>query len=1131
MSREKRRFFDASESIDVSEFEKSVLFNTLNTEMEEVQVKDEEVEVKEESVDVREEKVAATDDFTTFHEGIIGVLGEIPVQSVHSLYDRFKHREDKLMLALDYHLKQEETPKSNGYKVIPPILLENNPKRKRTRGIQIPFAYAKRSNSSLEQLKNEKVEEEEEWKRYVGTLYADAFATRPYMKPLAYGKEMTIRRIKPKSLSGKDKKQESAVVRIYTRPHDEFPEEREIGRLKEDLTRIFAPLLDLKLILLQSSVMVETKKRLSTGDAFYIKIDVFLTKTAFTTKLEHNELDSFKKSDLKTRFNFGAETESESFLRLRQYAISRLFNKLQIKSVKFKDNKEVMSTQFEMVESPLKETVDLESDTEEAFEETDNELNLDQLQSFYLANQQSEILKALPYVTPPKENFGLELRQYQKHGLSWMLAREKEMDVLKMLVEDDDSISQESIDEIKLMDEGVMNPLWKTFKWPKSGMKDDMKYFYGNIHSGELSLEKPLIKSSVKGGILSDEMGLGKTISALSLINSVPYDTGIIDDPSYAFQTTLVIVPMSLLSQWEKEFKKCNQNSNHRCMVYYGQQSFSDLSNVLIGKKKHIPIMVVTTYGTILSEYTKIEKRRDAQGNLPKTGLFSVKFFRIIIDEGHTIRNRTAKTSRSIFELKASRKWILTGTPVINRLDDLYSLVKYLELEPWNNFSYWKTFITLPFEQKQIKDTLDVVKTILEPIFLRRTKDMKDNDGNPLVVLPPKEVEIEEIKFNDRELKLYNWFKDKASKSFRESLRSGEVLHKYTQILTHILRLRQICCHQDLISKVINDMQEEVDEEMKDEELEIFLKELDEEGEKFKDETEINQKIYLMYQPIYNQLDQVECSICTSTSIDMNEMIITECKHIFCITCLLEHIEFQKNSNQPTVCPNCRDPISKYKLFKIRNKITTKAEYKFHTNKDILEDWKFQIYLYDPTKTSSKIQALINHINTLRAQNLNEPIIVFSQFSSFLDIIENELNLQIGNKYVKCLKFDGRLKLNEREKLLQEFNEYENSPNTLTILLLSLKAGGVGLNLTSSSRAFMMDPWWSPSIEDQAIDRLHRIGQQNNVKVVRFIMENSIEIKMLKIQEMKKSIGEIVGVEEEEKRRRRIEEIQILFEE
>ena len=139
-----------------------------------------------------------------------------------------------------------------------------------------------------------------------------------------------------------------------------------------------------------------------------------------------------------------------------------------------------------------------------------------------------------------------------------------------------------------------------------------------------------------------------------------------------------------------------------------------------------------------------------------------------------------------------------------------------------------------------------------------------------------------------------------------------------------------------------------------------------------------------------------------------------------------------------------------------------------------------------------------------------------------------ELNLTSDDFIV--YKFDGRLNMNGRGKLLNLFN----APLTngkIAILLLSLKAGGVGLNLTTASRAFMMDPWWSPSIEDQAIDRIHRIGQNETVKVVRFIMENSIETKMLKIQERKKQIGEAVGVEEEERRKRRIEEIQILFEE
>lgn len=171
---------------------------------------------------------------------------------------------------------------------------------------------------------------------------------------------------------------------------------------------------------------------------------------------------------------------------------------------------------------------------------------------------------------------------------------------------------------------------------------------------------------------------------------------------------------------------------------------------------------------------------------------------------------------------------------------------------------------------------------------------------------------------------------------------------------------------------------------------------------------------------------------------------------------------------------------------------------------------------------------MINHLKILKEQNPGEKVIVFSQFSSYLDIIENELKTQNGKDFV-IYKFDGRLQMQERQKLLDKFSDENKNADKITILLISLKAGGVGLNLTSASRAFMMDPWWSPSVEDQAIDRIHRIGQNESVKVIRFIIENSIETKMLKIQERKKQIGEAVGAEEEERRKRRIEEIQILL--
>ena len=958
--------------------------------------------------------------------------------------------------------------------------------------------------------------EADSWHRYVGTLDVQAWATRPTMKPLKYKDELVVKRLVPRNSTA----QKSSIIRLCLN-------EREIGRLPEDLTRIFSPLIDQNIADFEVIVLETTKRRLSTGDSFFVQIVVYLKSTGFVKNIDlAMEQPGLKKG---LNFNFATESEGEASMRLRQAGVSSLFERLRLKPLKLNnDNREddLSSSQpMEITGSEVEEVAD--------------EVNFDQLRQFYQANNQSKLLESLPETTePPKENFNLSLREYQKHGLSWMLAREKEVDVLEQCM-GEDKLSLETRKNIE--EAGTMNPLWRKYRWPSEddtmqtrvgstqlSTQNQDNYFYANLYNGELSLEKPIIKTSLQGGILADEMGLGKTIATLALVNSVPYDNAHnLQENRYASKTTLIVVPMSLLTQWKEEFEKANNNVRHTCRLYYGDETESDLSSSLCNIKpdSKIPIVVITTYGTILNEYTRISKNRTAKGELPKLGLYSVKFFRIILDEGHNIRNRNTKTAKSVYELQLNRKWVLTGTPIVNRLDDLYSLAKFLELDPWNNFSYWKTFVTLPFEQKKISQTLDVIKSILEPIFLRRTKNQKKN-GKPLVELPEKEVVIEEIKFNDQEAKLYNWFKSRAFESFTEGVKTGQLMRQYTQILTHILRLRQVCCHVDLIGGA-HEMDDDVIDLEVDEEMKTFLKTIkDQSGGKFANDTEVKQIIYKLYDCVK---PENECSICTTSPIPMNELTITPCGHTFCYSCILEHLDFQLDLKRDKQCPNCREPISKYKLFRIRNQKTTGNEIRFHTqDRTHDQSYDFQIYLHDPNRTSSKIQALVKHLKLIQCNEPNLKVIVFSQFASYLDILEVELNLTSDDFIV--YKFDGRLNMNGRGKLLNLFN----APLTngkIAILLLSLKAGGVGLNLTTASRAFMMDPWWSPSIEDQAIDRIHRIGQNETVKVVRFIMENSIETKMLKIQERKKQIGEAVGVEEEERRKRRIEEIQILFEE
>ena len=92
-----------------------------------------------------------------------------------------------------------------------------------------------------------------------------------------------------------------------------------------------------------------------------------------------------------------------------------------------------------------------------------------------------------------------------------------------------------------------------------------------------------------------------------------------------------------------------------------------------------------------------------------------------------------------------------TGTPIVNKLEDLFSLVHFLGVEPWSIYSYWRTFITVPFESKDYIRALDVVQTILEPLVLRRTKDMKDSEGNPIVSLPEKVITKEYLEMSAAE--------------------------------------------------------------------------------------------------------------------------------------------------------------------------------------------------------------------------------------------------------------------------------------------------------------------------------------------------------------------------------------------
>ena len=150
----------------------------------------------------------------------------------------------------------------------------------------------------------------------------------------------------------------------------------------------------------------------------------------------------------------------------------------------------------------------------------------------------------------------------------------------------------------------------------------------------------------------------------------------------------------------------------------------------------------------------------------------------------------------------------------------------------------------------------------------------------------------------------------------------------------------------------------------------------------------------------------------------------------------------------------------------------------------------------DYTGDSGKLNVALEIIEEVIEDN--NKMLVFSQFTSVLKKIEEELNIRkIKNKYL-----DGSTSAKERIKLVSEFNDSKEPE----IFLISLKAGGTGLNLTSAKFVMHMDPWWNPAIEDQATDRAHRIGQKNIVEVIKLIAKDTIEEKIIQLQEDKREI-------------------------
>ncbi|GAA5972086.1 hypothetical protein JCM11641_002489 [Rhodosporidiobolus odoratus] len=570
-------------------------------------------------------------------------------------------------------------------------------------------------------------------------------------------------------------------------------------------------------------------------------------------------------------------------------------------------------------------------------------------------------------------------------------------------------------------------------------------------------------KGKKRGGILADDMGLGKTIQMLSLILANPSDR-----KACKSKTTLVVCPVALMQQWKSEIET-KSDGRLRVLVHHGSGRATE------GRKLQRYDVVITSYQTCSSEWvdpkpknaTKGKAKKDEDGDDLDSFLNSkdlgplfdddYSFYRIILDEAHQIKGRTTKMHKACCALEGHFRWCLTGTPVQNGIMDLYSLLEFLGkgvCNPMHHYSEFKAKIADPIKGKRSKTGFARLSIVLKAIMLRRTKTMTV-EGKPLLTLPAREIiEVKSPFLDEDEAKFYKAIEEAMQLQMNSFIKSGSVMENYIQVLTKLLRMRQACNHPALITG--NTTAEDEDLDPTPDAATASRSPSNDDG--------LSGMLDAM--SLAGSSDRVLCGLC-QTSIASDEK--------YCSTCRSDMAKYDKLAFSTKV----------RKTLKLLEDIRTESEVerarikKENRRKEEHaegSDAQVELLEYRPKKT-----------------------IIFSQFTTMFDILEPFLK-KGGFRFTR---FDGKLNAKKKEEALDQIR---NDRKT-TIILVSIKCGAVGLNLTCCSRVILLDLWWNPAIEQQAFDRAHRFGQQDDVKIYKLTIENTVEDRILKLQEQKAELA------------------------
>ncbi|KAH8678935.1 SNF2 family N-terminal domain-containing protein [Tricladium varicosporioides] len=337
-------------------------------------------------------------------------------------------------------------------------------------------------------------------------------------------------------------------------------------------------------------------------------------------------------------------------------------------------------------------------------------------------------------------------------------------------------------------------------KWLVRGMNSTL--YHHQLLGAQWMVARELSSEPPHGGLLADSMGLGKTVQTLACMVGNPPSP---EDLSRKVRATLIVVPAAVVDQWYDEIK-IHAGKKFKKILKYKSSS-------------HIPVelledldVVITTYNEVMRQFPFPDKQgRELIGQIGYKmwwkqavedlgDLHQVNWYRVVLDEAHAIKNNSGRTSLACQNLKAAFRWCLTGTPLLNRFEELFPYLRFLRANYAMNWDTFRKFFCDPSSP----ECHSRIVTLLSYTMMRRT--MKTTLLNrPIIILPPPHPHLQYLHFSPEEQLIYRITENRFRTTLNTFIAKGDVRRNYGVFMVQLLRLRQCTSHPFMLERTIKE--------------------------------------------------------------------------------------------------------------------------------------------------------------------------------------------------------------------------------------------------------------------------------------------------------------------------------------